>query len=104
MVRPQVPTIATSCKSSKNTLLAKIVKLGKAKLLRTVFINSQFNYASVISMFRRKTDNLNMRKKIQQITLKIVFNNNEFFEDFLLHNVESAYLSKTFTAMDCQNI
>ena len=45
-----------------------------------------------------------MRKKIQQITLKIVFNNNEFFEDFLLHNVESAYLLKTFTAMDCQNI
>ena len=59
----------------------------KAKVLYNAFINSRFSYASIVSMFGRKTDYLKM-EKIQYKALKIVFNSNESFEDLLLHRNE----------------
>ena len=44
-------------------------------------------------MFRRKTDDLKM-EKIQYKTVKIVFNNNESFEDFILQSNEVCIYQK----------
>ena len=44
-------------------------------------------YASIIWMFCRKMDYLEM-ERIQYKALKIVFNSNEFFEDLILHSNE----------------
>ena len=67
--------------------IRKYLTPDKAKVLYNAFINSQFRYASVISMFCRKKDYLKM-EKIQYKALKIVFNSNKSFEDLLLHSNE----------------
>ena len=64
--------------------IRKYLTTVKAKLLCNAFINSQFNYASIISMFCHKQDYL----KIQYKALKIVYNSNESYEELLLRNNE----------------
>ena len=59
----------------------------KAKLLYNTFINSQFNYASIIWMFCHKQDYLKTAK-IQYKALKIVYNSNESYEELFLRNNE----------------
>ena len=59
----------------------------KAKLLYNAFINSQFNYASIIWMFCHKQDYLKIAK-IQYKALKIVYNSNESDEELLIRNNE----------------
>ena len=52
----------TSYKLHALRRIRKYLTLDKAKVLYNAFINSQFRYASVISMFCRKTDYLKMEK------------------------------------------
>ena len=54
----------------------------KAKLLYNAFVNSQFNYTSIIWMFCHKQDYLKI-EKIQYKALKIVYNSNESYEELL---------------------
>ena len=54
----------------------KYLTIDKVKLLCNAFLNSRFNYASIIRMFLRKQDYLKI-EKIQYKDLKIVYNNNE---------------------------
>ena len=55
--------------------ITKYLTAVKAKLLCNTFINSQFNYASIIWMFCHKHDYLKI-EKIQYKALKIVHNSN----------------------------
>ena len=73
--------------------IRKYLTPDKAKVLYNAFINSQFNYASIIWMFCRKTDHLKM-EKIHYKALKIVFNSNESFEDLFLHSNEISIRQK----------
>ena len=84
--------IDTLCRNASYKLHAlrrirKYLTPEKAKLLYNAFISSQFNYASIIWMFCRKTDYLKMAR-IQYKALKIVFGSNKSFEDLLLHSNE----------------
>ena len=65
--------------------IRKYLTTVKAKLLYNAFINSQFNYASIIWMFCHKQDYLKIAK-IQCKALKIVYNSNESYEELLLRN------------------
>ena len=65
----------------------KYLTADKVKLLCNAFLNSRFNYASIIRMFLRKQDYLKI-EKIQYKDLKIVYNNNESYDELLLHNNE----------------
>ena len=65
--------------------IRKYLTLEKTKLLYNAFINSQFNYASVIWMFCRKKDYLKI-EKIQYKALKIIYNKSEFYEELLTRN------------------
>ena len=68
--------------------IRKYLTAVKAKLLLyNAFINSQFNYASIIWMFCHKQDYLEI-EKIQYKALKIVYNSNESYEELLLRNNE----------------
>ena len=67
--------------------IRKYLTAVKAKLLYNAFINSQFNYASIIWMFCHKQDYLKI-EKIQYKALKIVYNSNESYEELLLRNNE----------------
>ena len=67
--------------------IRKYLTAVKAKLLYNAFINSQFNYVSIIWMFCHKQDYLKI-EKIQYKALKIVYNSNESYEELLLHNNE----------------
>ena len=70
----------------------------KARLLYNAFINSQFNYASVIWMFCRKTDYLKI-EKIQYKALKIIYNSNESYEALLTRNNEVSIHQKDLRAL-----
>ena len=65
--------------------IRKYLTTDKAKLLYNAFINSQFNYASIIWMFCHKQNYLKS-EKIQYQALKIVYNSNESYEKLLLRN------------------
>ena len=67
--------------------IRKYLTLGKSKLLYNAFINNQFNYASIIWMFCRKQDYLEV-EKIHYKALKIVYNSNECYEELLIQNNE----------------
>ena len=62
--------------------IRKYLTTNKAKLLYNAFINSQFDYASIIWMFCHKQDYLKI-EKIQYKALKIVYNSNESYEELL---------------------
>ena len=67
--------------------IKKCLTVKKAKLLYNTFINSQFNYASVIWMFRRIKDYLKI-EEIQYKALKIIFDSSESCEDLLTRSNE----------------
>ena len=67
--------------------IRKYLTTVKAKLLYNAFVNSQFNYASIVLMFCHKQDFLKIAK-IQYKALKIVYNSNESHEELLLRNNE----------------
>ena len=67
--------------------ISKYLILKKSKLLYNTFINNQFNYASIIWMFCRKQDYLEV-EKIHYKALKIVYNSNECYEELLIRNNE----------------
>ena len=56
--------------------IRKYLSLEKSKLLYNAFINNQFNYASIIWMFCRKQDYLEV-EKIYYKALKIVYNSKQ---------------------------
>ena len=70
--------------------IRKYLTTVKAKLLYNAFINSQFNYASIIWMFCHKQDYLKIAK-IQYKALKIVYNSNESYEELLILNKVSIH-------------
>ena len=70
----------------------------KARLLYNAFINSQFNYASVICMFCHKKDYLKI-EKIQYKSLKIIYNSNESYEALLTRNNEVSIYQKHLGAL-----
>ena len=65
--------------------IRKYLTVEKTKLLYNAFINSQFNYASVIWMFCRKKDYLKI-EKIQYKALKIIYNSSESYEELFTHS------------------
>ena len=67
----------------------------KAELLYNAFVNSQFNYTSIICLFCHKQDYLKIAK-IQYKALKIVYNSNESYEELLLRNNEVSNHQKRF--------
>ena len=63
--------------------IRKFLTIEKAKILGNAFIYSQFNYAPLIWMFRRKT----LYSKIQKIhhrTLKVVYDIDDSYKNLLL--------------------
>ena len=64
--------------------IRKYLTIDKAKLLYNPFVNSQFNYASIIWIFCHKQGYL----KIEKIHLRVVYNSNESYEELLLCNKE----------------
>ena len=67
--------------------IRKYLTLEKSKLLYNAFINNQFNYASIIWMFCRNQDHLEV-EKIHYKVLKIIYNSSECYEDLLICNDE----------------
>ena len=78
--------------------IKKYLILGKSNLLYNAFTNNQFNYASIISMFCRKQDCLEV-EKIHYKTLKIVYNSNECYEELLIRNNEVSIHQKQLRAL-----
>ena len=67
------------------TRIRKFLALDKAIFLGNTFINSQFNYAPLIWMFRRKT----LYHKIEKVhhrTLKVIYQSEESYENLLLES------------------
>ena len=77
--------------------IRKYLTLVKARLLYNAFINSQFNYASVIWMFCRKKDYLKI-EKIQYKALKSICNSNESYEELLTRSNEVSIHQKHLRA------
>ena len=73
--------------------IRKYLTLEKSKILYNAFINNQFNYASMIWMFCRKQDYLEV-EKIHYKALKIVYNSNECYEELLIQNNEISIRQK----------
>ena len=67
-------------------------------MLYNPFINSQFNYASVIWMFCRKKDYLKI-EKIQYKALKIIYNSSESYEELLTRSNEVSIHQKHLRAL-----
>ena len=67
--------------------IRKHLTLEKSKLLYNAFINNQFNYESIIWMFCRRQDYLEV-EKIHYKALKIVYNSNECYEELSIRNNE----------------
>ena len=78
--------------------IRKYLTLEKTKLLYNAFINSQFNYASVIWMFCRKKDYLKI-EKIQYKALKIIYNSSESYEELLTRSNEVSIHQKHLRAL-----
>ena len=67
--------------------IRKYLTLEKSKLLYNAFINNQFNYVSIIWMFCRNQDYLEVEKNYYK-ALKIVYNSNKYCEELLIPNNE----------------
>ena len=79
--------IENLCRTAQYNLHAlrrnrKYLTLDKAKLLDNVFIDSQFNYASLIWMFCHKTTYLKIQK-IHRKTLKVIYQSDFSYDDLL---------------------
>ena len=65
--------------------IRKYLTTDKAKLLYNSFVNSQYNYASIIWMFCHKQDYLK-NEKTQYKAFKTVYNSSESYEKLLLRS------------------
>ena len=74
--------------------IRKYLTLEKTKLLYNAFINSQFNYASMIWMFCRKKDYLKI-EKIQYKALKIIYSG-ESYEELLARTMTCHFIKNTY--------
>ena len=63
--------------------IRKFLTIEKAKILGNAFIDSQFNYASLIWMFCRKTFYSKI-EKIQHSTLKVIYAIDDSYNNLLL--------------------
>ena len=81
--------------------IRKYLTLEKSKLLYNAFINNQFNYASIIWMFCRKQDYLEV-EKIHYKALKIVYNSNECYEELLIQNNEVSIHQKQLRTLSTE--
>ena len=79
------------------TRIRKYLTLEKTKLLYNAFINSQFNYASLIWMFCRKKDYLKI-EKIQYKALKIIYSG-ESYEELLARSNDVSFHQKHVRAL-----
>ena len=77
--------------------IRKYLTLEKTKLLYNAFINSQFNYASLIWMFCRKKDYLKI-EKIQYKALKIIYSG-ESYEELLARSNDVSFHQKHLRAL-----
>ena len=75
--------------------IRKYLTLEKSKLLYNAFINNQFNYASIIWMFCRKQDYLEV-EKIHYKALKTVYNSNECYEELLIRKMKSPFIKNKY--------
>ena len=73
----------------------KYITADKVKLLCNAFLNSRFNYASIIRMFLRKQDYLKI-EKIQYKDLKIVYNNNESYDELLYITMKCQFIKSSY--------
>ena len=78
--------------------IRKYLSLEKAKLLCNAFINSQFNYASLVWMFCRKKRYLKIQK-IHRKALKVVYNSNKNYDELLRNNNEVSIHQSHFRAL-----
>ena len=78
--------------------IRKYLTVEKTKLLYNTFINSQFNYASVIWMFCLKKDYLKIEKN-QYKALKIIYNSGESHEELLTRSNEVSVHQKHLRAL-----
>ena len=81
--------------------IRRYLSLEKAKVLYNAFIISQFNYAPIIWMFCKKKQ----YKKLQKIhhkALKVVFGNEESYEELLEMNNEVSIHQKHLRALICE--
>ena len=81
--------------------IRKYLTLEKSKLLYNAFINNQFNYASIIFMFCRKQDYLEV-EKIHYKALKIVYNSNKCYEELLIQNNEVSIHQKQLRTLSTE--
>ena len=81
--------------------IRKYLSLEKAKLLCNAFINSQFNYAPLVWMFCRKKQYLNIQKNYHK-ALKVVYNSNKNYDEFLRDNNEVSIHQRHLRALICK--
>ena len=67
--------------------IRKYLSLQKSKALRNAFIDSEFNYASIVWMFGKKTIYLKMHKTHNK-TLKVIYQSDTSYEDLLVFTCE----------------
>ena len=65
--------------------IRKFLTIEKAKMLGNAFIDSQFNYAPLLWMFRRKIIYSKI-EKIHHRTLKVIYRSNDTYENLLLQS------------------
>ena len=87
----------TKCKLHALRRIRKYLTLEKAKLLYNAFINSQFNYASVIWIFCKK-DYLKI-EKIQYKALKNIYSSSESYEELITRSNEMSVHQKHLCAL-----
>ena len=87
---------------SRRATIRKYLTLDRSKLLYNAFINNQFNYASIIWIFCRKQDYLDV-EKIHYKVLKIVYASNECYEELLIHNNEVSIHQEQLRTLATEN-
>ena len=65
--------------------ISKFLTIEKAKILGNAFIDSQFNYVTLLWMFCRKTLYLKI-EKIHHKTLKVIYKSNDVYDNLLLQS------------------
>ena len=87
----------------RRAIIRKYLTYERSKLLYNAFINNQFNYASIIWIFCRKQDYLDVEKTHYK-ALKIVYTSNECHEDLLIHNNEVSIHQKQLRTLATENL
>ena len=78
--------------------IRKYLSSEKAKLFCNAFINSQFNYTSLVWMFYRKKQYLKIQK-INHKALKVVYNSNKNYDELLRDNNDFQFIKRYLSAL-----